>query len=392
MIVAGVCRKRKKKKRSRNIARPCIIAERVYMVWSIRNDSIGLSCQRCFLCTQKSWISTKPKISLTTKYWLRHLVAFHKWCSYVWYSRFVFTDVTGSVYGNNKYVIIGRIHFDTHISFAVVSLQRFFFRFCYLLLAVSVVESRCRYIACSFHSLQSAAEQRCTSKMPKKTMFVWRKNLIRSPPSSLPSLVHQQHLSVYLFLYISCRLFESPHRIASNMVSFWVHSCVVLSRLNENISRLRHAQTCTYPMCIHTTSIYIHTPVWWPISWQCKGNIHDFGARQRLRRTCFFFPLLLLLNRTNNCFFCRKKGRFFHYRSEKKKRTKHLQAIVQTTDSKQMINFGEHVFATSLLWCHVYSIFSGACFVEHAMHWNDIFYVTTIFVLATNVAHLWGNS
>lgn len=64
-----------------------------------------------------------------TKYWLRHLVAFHKWCSYVWYSRFVFTDVTGSVYGNNKYVIIGRIHFDTHISFAVVSLQRFFFSF-----------------------------------------------------------------------------------------------------------------------------------------------------------------------------------------------------------------------------------------------------------------------
>lgn len=96
--------------------------------------------------------------------------------------------------------------------------------------------------------------------------------------------------------------------------------------------------------------------------------VHGNGFDERV-----FFSLLLLLSRTNNCFFCRKKGRFFHYRSEKNKRTKHLQAIVQTTDSKQMINFGEHVFATSLLWCHVYSIFSGACFVEHAMHWNDIF-------------------
>lgn len=195
----------------------------------------------------------------------------------------------------------------------------FFFRFCYLLLAVSVVESRCRYIACSFHSLQSAAEQRCTSKMPKKTMFVWRKNLIRSPPSSLPSLVHQQHLSVYLFLYISCRLFESPHRIASNMVSFWVHSCVVLSRVNENISRLRHAQTCTYPMCIHTTSIYIHTPVWWPISWQCKGNIHDFGARQRLRRTCFFFLFFFFSTEQTTVSFVEKRVAFSIIEVKKKR-------------------------------------------------------------------------
>lgn len=100
--------------------------------------------------------------------------------------------------------------------------------------------------------------------------------------------------------------------------------------------------------------------------------VHGNGFDERV----FFFLFFFFSTEQTTVSFVEKRVAFSIIEVKKikrKKRTKHLQAIVQTTDSKQMINFGEHVFATSLLWCHVYSIFSGACFVEHAMHWNDIF-------------------
>lgn len=196
-------------------------------------------------------------------------------------------------------------------------------------------------------------------------------------------------LPVFIYFLPFVRI-TAPHRIEYGFV-LGAQLCRTLSCKRKYIQ----VETCTN---MHISNVYTHDQhihtytslMTYFLTMQRKYTW--FWCTATASTNVFFFPLLLLLNRTNNCFFCRKKGRFFHYRSEKKKRTKHLQAIVQTTDSKQMINFGEHVFATSLLWCHVYSIFSGACFVEHAMHWNDIFYVTTIFVLATNVAHLWGNS
>lgn len=227
MIVAGVCRKRKKKKRSRNIARPCIIAERVYMVWSIRNDSIGRSCQRCFLCTQKSWISTKPKISLTTKYWLRHLVAFHKWCSYVWYSRFVFTDGTGSVYGNNKYVIIGRIHFDAHISFAVVSLQRFFFFvfvICYWLWALWNLDVVTLHVLSTLFRVppSSGAQAKCPRRQCLYEGKTWSVHLHRH---CLLWCINNICLSTCFYIFLAVC---SNHRTASHRIWFRF-GCTVVS-------------------------------------------------------------------------------------------------------------------------------------------------------------------